>query len=248
MSSKSPATSGNDSPLRERGGEVTRLEAFVDAAFAFALTMLVISFDSIPDSIGALIEALKGVPAFAASFAVIAVFWNMHARWSRRYGLDDAATTWLSLLLVFLVMVYVYPLRMIFGGLFNWLSGGALPAGFTPSDFNDLRWMFLIYAVAWATLGLVMVALNRHAWRKRDTLDLNHAERAELKGNLARAWMIPVTGTLSAAAALLMPETQSHSWPALPGFCYALMSFSGLVGKKIRGRYLRTIGGVHAGA
>ena len=36
--------------LRARGHDVTRLEAFVDAAFAFSLTMLVISANGIPVS------------------------------------------------------------------------------------------------------------------------------------------------------------------------------------------------------
>ncbi|MCB1643573.1 MAG: DUF1211 domain-containing protein, partial [Xanthomonadales bacterium] len=47
----------------ERGQQVTRLEAFVDAAFAFALTMLVISIDEIPGNRAELVQALKGVPA-----------------------------------------------------------------------------------------------------------------------------------------------------------------------------------------
>ena len=75
--------------FRERGGEVTRIEAFVDAAFAFAMSMLVISVGTIPDSIPKLLEALKGTPAFAACFAQLAVFWYAHMKWSRRYGLDD---------------------------------------------------------------------------------------------------------------------------------------------------------------
>lgn len=58
----------------ERGASVTRVEAFVDAAFAFAVTLLVISLDSIPSSISSMVEALKGVPAFAASFAQIMIF------------------------------------------------------------------------------------------------------------------------------------------------------------------------------
>ncbi|MDQ2701254.1 MAG: TMEM175 family protein [Pseudomonadota bacterium] len=58
-----------------RGREVTRIETFVDAAFAFAVTLLVISFDAIPDSAQALVQALKGVPAFAASFALLAMLW-----------------------------------------------------------------------------------------------------------------------------------------------------------------------------
>ena len=45
----------------ERGDKVTRLEAFVDASFAFALTLLVISGDSIPGSIEELVDALKQI-------------------------------------------------------------------------------------------------------------------------------------------------------------------------------------------
>ena len=101
--------SENDSILPtvfpERGDKTTRVEGFVDAAFAFAVTLLVISGDHIPRSVDDLILALKSVPTFAASFMLILVFWTGHAQWSRRYGLDDATTRRLSLLLVFLVQI-----------------------------------------------------------------------------------------------------------------------------------------------
>ncbi len=58
--------------FRLRGLEMTRLETFCDAAFAFAVTLLVISGEGIPGSYQELIVALKGIPAFAASFAAIA--------------------------------------------------------------------------------------------------------------------------------------------------------------------------------
>ena len=152
----------------ERGREVTRIEAFVDAAFAFAVTLLVISFNALPDSAQALVEALKGVPAFAASFSLLAMLWWQHADWSRRYGLDDGRSVLLSLLLVFLVLVYVFPLRIIFTAFFGWVSGGWLPAGVGITSPRDLQWLFLAYAIAWTTLGFVVVALYRHAWSKRD--------------------------------------------------------------------------------
>ena len=50
--------------FRQRGMEMTRIEVFVDAAFAFAVTMLVISFDQIPQSFNEMVEAVKGIPAF----------------------------------------------------------------------------------------------------------------------------------------------------------------------------------------
>jgi len=212
----------------ERGREVTRIEAFVDAAFAFAVTLLVISFDSVPDSAAALVEALKGVPAFAASFALLAMIWWQHADWSRRYGLDDGRSVLLSLLLVFLVLVYVYPLRIIFTAFFGWISNGWLPMGVAIGSDRDLQLMFLAYAVAWTTLGIVVVALYRHAWRMRDALGLDRRERIELRGAIAAQWMIPATG---AVALLVLAACALCGQPGLSGFsgfAYALMALTGV--------------------
>src|SRR5215218_6792647 len=50
--------------FRLRGIAMTRLETFIDAAFAFAITMLVIATQQIPDDIETLLAAFKNVPAF----------------------------------------------------------------------------------------------------------------------------------------------------------------------------------------
>src|SRR3989442_10995613 len=70
--------------FRLRGIEMTRLETFIDAAFAFAVTMLVIATGQVPDDIQALLVAFKNVPAFVASIAVLSIFWRGHWLWSRR--------------------------------------------------------------------------------------------------------------------------------------------------------------------
>jgi len=76
-----PAKNG----FRQRGVEMSRLETFTDAAFAFAVTLLVIGGgDSIPMSFEEMVRAIKQVPAFAASFANIMLFWYAHHIWSRR--------------------------------------------------------------------------------------------------------------------------------------------------------------------
>lgn len=208
--------------LRERGRDVTRLEAFVDAAFAFALTMLVISVNGIPNSVAQLEVALKSIPAFAASFGMIAVFWSAHARWSRRYGLDDAGTIRLSLLLVFLVLIYVYPLRMLFGSFFYWISHGWLPAGVQISTWHDMQWMFGIYGVAFGTLGLIIVALYQHAWRQRDSLALSDEERVELLIH-RNCWLLaPLSSLLSLLSAFMITPTANWMVGA-PGMVYILM-------------------------
>jgi uncharacterized membrane protein len=212
----------------ERGAQVTRLEAFVDAAFAFAVTLLVISLDAIPDSIPALMEAMKGVPAFAASFAQIAFFWHAHAGWSKRYGLDDAASTWLSLAMVFLVLVYVYPLKIVYGALFFWLSAGWFRAPVPFGSLGDLAAMFAVYGIAFATLSACMLALYAHAWRRRDALGLDAAEAAMTRRNAAAwCWRVIVALLSLLAAWVLSRSARVPIWlTGAPGMAYLLMPLS----------------------
>jgi len=51
--------------LRTRRHQPTRLEGFVDASFAFAVTLLVISIGHVPGSVAEMLHALRGLPAFA---------------------------------------------------------------------------------------------------------------------------------------------------------------------------------------
>ncbi len=213
----------------------------MDAAFAFAVTLLVISLDSVPSSIAEFLVTLKGIPAFAGSFAIIAMFWWAHAVWSRRYGLQDGISVLLSLVLVFLVLVYVYPLRMLFSSFFGWVSHGWFPTSFQIRGITDLLWMFVVYAIAWSTLGLVIVALYRHAWTLRDQLQLTLQERIELRGDIASHSMIPITGVLSLIVIGLSVVAGVPQFGALSGFVYSLMSFSGVVGQRARRRATRDL-------
>ncbi len=217
--------------FRERGQQVTRLEAFVDAAFAFSVTLLVISLDAIPDSIPALVEAMKGIPAFAASFAQIALFWYAHASWSRRYGLDDGAGVVLSLLLVFLVLVYVYPLKIVFGALFYWISAGWLPTPARLGTVSDLRAMFVVYGLAYATLAACILALYAHAWRKRRVLGLDADEAAITYGYVASWGLSVAVALLSIVVAVALPDRITPWLAGAPGMAYFLLAFSGFFAK-----------------
>src|SRR5580765_4298748 len=99
--------------FRMRGSEVTRLEGFSDAVFGFALTLLVVSLD-VPKTVGDLFAALRGFPAFALCFLFLALIWNSHYKFCRRYGLDDGFARFLTCILLFLVLFYVYPLKFLF--------------------------------------------------------------------------------------------------------------------------------------
>src|SRR5690606_24683912 len=106
-----------------RGGRMTatraedevanrRLDAFGDAAFAFSVTLLLISGGA-ATSLDDLVAALGRLPAFLASFALIAMFWLSHRDYGRMARLRGPAATLLSLAIVFVVLVYVFPLRLL---------------------------------------------------------------------------------------------------------------------------------------
>src|SRR3982750_3941515 len=108
--------------FRLRGLEMTRLETFIDAAFAFAISMLVIAAQQIPDDIASLLGAFKNVPTFVCSIAVLGIFWKGHWLWSRRYGLEDGASILISWGLVVTILIFIYPLKAIFGAMWYLLS------------------------------------------------------------------------------------------------------------------------------
>jgi uncharacterized membrane protein len=228
--------------FRERGNDVTRLEAFVDAAFAFALTMLVISVGAIPDTIPKLVDALKGTPAFAMSFVLVARFWYEHMSWSRRYGLDDRGSILLSLVLVFLVMVYIYPLKVMCATFFGWISGGWLPMGFGLHTVSDLRVMFTVFGVVYGTMSIVISLLYLQAWTQRDALDLSIDERIATLQKILFGPVSAGVAVLSVIAAFNLPEHGSGWIMGMPGMVYALMPLSSLlpawIGRRVRRRWL----------
>ena len=201
--------------FRLRGLETTRLETFVDAAFAFAVTLLVISIDAVPTSVSQLLLVLEDVPAFALSFLQLALFWYAHWTWSRRYGLEDFTSVVLSLALVFVVLVYVYPLRVMFSLLVAWISGGELGRA-ALQDFSELNLVFLIYGIGFCLMSLVIALLYHHALRTADALELDDLEVLETRGEREVMLILATVGAASLLLAVMVPPGPL----ALPGWIY----------------------------
>ena len=219
--------------FRLRGLEMTRLESFVDAAFAFAVTMLVIAGQQVPDDIVALLKAFKDVPVFAASIAVLAIFWKGHWLWSRRYGLEDNFSIFISWSLIFTILIYVYPLKVVFGGMFHALSDGRLGSPFSVETYFQVRALFALYGVGFSALSLQMLLLNLHAWRLREPLHLNARERQMTRAELT-GWSIPIgVGLISLTIALLAPP-RYLSWS---GWIYSSMMLLFPLNRWLRKRY-----------
>lgn len=223
--------------FRLRGEQVTRLETFVDAAFAFSMTMLVIFYNELPQTAAELRSALLKVPAFVVCFIMLAVFWNAHNRWSRRFGLEDRASTVLSLVFLMVVLIWVYPLRMVISSGLSLLSGGLLPSelGIDKAHWLvDLQTVFMVYGAGFGALSWLLWRLNAHALARAERLALDaaerHATRTEINLDRIRVAAAGLSLLLSLAILLLPPDWLGRQprlfgifVVSLPMWVYALM-------------------------
>lgn len=189
-----------------RGEAMSRIETFVAAAFAFAITMLIISLDAIPTSADEFVAAAKQIPAFAASFASIVSIWYAHAMWCKKYGLEDKTTIWLSALLVFIVLVYIYPLRLVMQGLFEFLSDGFFPFEMAFSSYWEVRFMFAFYAVGFLALAVTFILFYFHTLRLRKSLELTEYELFDIRSRIFEWAAILTVCVMALAFALLLPS------------------------------------------
>jgi len=158
--------------FRWRAGEITRLEAFCDVIFGFAITLLVVSLE-VPHTYAELMADMRGFLPFAACFAQLIMIWRTHYKFSRRYGLEDPYTVFLNMVLIFLVLFYVYPLKFVFSMLFLQITGGAAPG---PLGWHEGAVLMCIYAAGFASVFLLFVLMYARAYQLRRELNLNPVE------------------------------------------------------------------------
>lgn len=208
--------------MRLRGLAMTRIETFADAAFAFAVTLLVISVDDVPRSYDEMVTALKSTPVFLFASAQIFLFWFAHRNWSRVYGLDDKVAVLLTLLLVVSLLVMVFPLRIVYGFGAADITNDWIPSPFTLHPvlwLDELRLIFIMFGVSWAWLSGVIVAMFVYSLKQRTRLDLNDDELANANNHI---WVFSILG-LSGILSIVIAFAVSSEWVKLAGYQYFLL-------------------------
>jgi uncharacterized membrane protein len=195
--------------FRWRGGEITRLEGFTDAVFAFAVTLLVVSLE-VPKTFQDLVIAMKGFVAFGICFAILVQVWYYHYKFSRRYGLQTTYVVTLNAALIFVVLFYVYPLKFLFTLVVGALSGGlTIPAEqltHMVSTKREVTALLLIYSAGVLAVYLLFALLYHYAYTKRDELELNEYEALCTRNAIVDCAGFASIAILVAVAALVLPE------------------------------------------
>lgn len=198
--------------MKWRGGQVTRIEALTDAVFGFAITFLFVSFD-VPTDFDALLLQLRGFVPFAACFALLILVWMYHYRLFGRFDLDDGLTLFLNSVLLFVVLFYIYPMKFVFS---SWLGAG----GSTFSDWEQIRWMMVLYSVGYAAVFVVFGLMYLQAYRRRVYLELTADDVFFAVEHMGECGVMVLIGLLSITLALTVPV---HMAAPAAGFCYMLI-------------------------
>ena len=221
--------------LPERRHEISRLEAFSDAAFAFALTLLVVSLD-VPRSYAELMILIYGFPSFACCFALLVWIWHEHNMFFRRYGLQDGLTVFLNSALLFVVLFYIYPLKFMFDSMF---ARFILPlrAGIEPMTLAQLSRASSVYALGFIILFLMFALLYLRAYRKRHDLHLTAIETLDVKLYIGAHLVSASVGGI----ALLVASALPLQYAPLSPMCFALMGPGHWIHGTLSGRRRRAL-------
>lgn len=221
-----------------RSHEPSRLETFSDAVFAFALTLIIVSVE-VPKTFTDLLDMMKGVVSFGICFAFLFNIWNMQNKFFRRYGLTDSYTVFLNGILLFISLVYVYPLKFL-TSLINsddyYIDHGLKVEKITQAQVAPLM---VIYAAGLSLIYILFFLMYRNAKSHALQIHLTPAELFETNSFTYAHLIAALVGITAAITAIVLPTGSAGS----SGFIFFLLGPAYSIWYAYRGKRSRKMFG-----
>ena len=183
---------------------IGRIEAFSDAVFAFAATLMVVNFD-MADNLAITKSNTTSFLSFFVSFFVLVAIWWVHYNFFRRTDYMDNVLIALNAVLLFVALYYVFPLKTMVQ---SWMGEGV-------KSFNDLSNLFILYGIGFLLIFLCVSLMYFRAYKKTP----KSSENTQLFF-YARHFAIFV---LVAAISVLIAYSGIGLQYGFPGFIYGLI-------------------------
>jgi len=178
-----------------------RLEALTDGIFAFAMTLLIISFD-VPTT-------LKGIDAgslimsqsdrlfnYFLSFALLAIFWYVNNQISHHIRKTDTIHLWLNIITLMFVVFIPFSTSLI--------------SQHPDSTAGEFFFALNVFLVSLSTqLGWVYAAQDRR-------LICEESEDEYLRRGVKSGWVSPLVSGLAMIMAFVEPKLCSYMYLSIP--------------------------------
>jgi uncharacterized membrane protein len=218
-----------------RSHEPSRLETFSDAVFAFSITLIMVSLE-VPRTFDELFEVFKGFFSFACCFGILFIIWNNQNLYFRRYGLNNGSVTFLNAMLLFVVLMYVYPLKFLFVALFS--DGMYNDHGHTGVMITEQQQPVLMYVYhsGYAAIYLLFFLMYLHARKKAKEINLSPAELFETDTFIIVNLLNTMLGIIGIAFVFIAPTAYKGSsgfiYMSIPLLYSLLFAFRGKLARK----------------
>ena len=139
---------------------ISRIEAFSDGVFAFAATLLVVSFDTDDNFRLTTTEATSFI-TFGVCFFVLAGLWSVHYHFFRRNKYMDNWIIAINVVLLFVILYYIFPLKSL-------IETWAQQEGISIKDFSSL---FQLYSLGFLLIFLCYAIMYFRAYKKTRAIE-----------------------------------------------------------------------------
>ena len=203
-----------------RGADVSRVENLSDIVFALVLTLA--AAQSVPSSFEELSALWRDAISLGACFAILLTIWRTHHVFFRRYDLQDGKTLTLNAILLFLILVYIYPLKFMTNFVVDFFTGGFEGQDVTAIlTISEVSWLYVIYGGFFASVYGVFALLYAHALSRADEIGLSARERAYTRFEIEFAISVAILTAIIIALAFTLP-------PIIAPFSGVLFSLMGV--------------------
>ncbi len=183
---------------------ISRIEAFSDAVFAFAATLLVVSVGTESEGSFLQIDWFRFL-SFAVSFFVLLALWSVHYGFFRRTKYMDNWIIAINAILLFLVLYYVFPLKSLIN---SW-------TGSLNLNIDEFSSLFQLYSLGFLLIFLCYALMYRRAYVKTKSEETDYDLLF-----YSRHFGIYV---IVAAISIVLAKLQIGLMYGLPGIIYGLL-------------------------